>query len=105
MIHVECYSGYRINERPRAFTLKDRSYCVREVLDSWYGETSQYFKVEADDYNIYLLKYDNFQDEWDLVFFQDVGKRDVGISQSVAVKPLLWLTTHRKSPPHPHAIH
>ena len=62
MITVECYSGYRVNERPITFTLSEcdytRSFRVREVLDRWFGETADYFKVEADDDNIYLLKYD-----------------------------------------------
>lgn len=75
MVTVECYSGYRVNERPTAFTLVDRDYTrsfkVREVLDRWFGETADYFKVEADDDNIYLLKYDSRQDVWDLVFYQN----------------------------------
>ncbi len=75
MITVECYSGYRVNERPITFTLSDcdytRSFRVREVLDRWFGETADYFKVEADDDNIYLLKYDGRQDAWDLIFYQD----------------------------------
>ncbi len=75
MITVECYSGYRVNERPITFTLSEcdytRSFRVREVLDRWFGETADYFKVEADDDNIYLLKYDGRQDAWDLILYQD----------------------------------
>ncbi len=75
MVTVECYSGYRVNERPMTFTLSEcdytRSFRVREVLDQWFGETADYFKVEADDDNIYLLKYDGRQDAWDLILYQD----------------------------------
>jgi hypothetical protein len=75
MVTVECYSGYRVNERPMTFTLSEcdytRSFRVREVLDRWFGETADYFKVEADDHNIYLLKYDGRQDAWDLILYQD----------------------------------
>jgi hypothetical protein len=75
MVKVECYSGYRVNERPVAFTFNERNYTrsfkVREVIDSWFGETADYFKVIADDDNIYLLKYDGRQDTWDLIFYQD----------------------------------
>jgi len=87
MIKVECYSGYRINERPLKFTLQDRAYQVTKILDSWYGETSQYFKVEADDQNIYLLKYDNYQDQWDLIFYQDTRKMDILMPPGNRVKP------------------
>ena len=75
MVKVECYSGYRINERPVAFTINEcdytRSFKIREVIDRWFGETADYFKVVADDENIYLLKYDSHQDTWDLIFYQD----------------------------------
>ena len=75
MVKVECYSGYRVNERPIAFTINEsdftRSFKVREVIDRWFGESADYFKVIADDGNIYLLKYDGRQDTWDLIFYQD----------------------------------
>lgn len=75
MVKVECYSGYRVNERPVAFTISEcdytRSFKIREVIDRWFGETADYFKVIADDENIYLLKYDSHQDVWDLIFYQD----------------------------------
>jgi len=75
MVKVECYSGYRVNERPVAFTINEcdytRSFKVREVIDRWFGESADYFKVIADDENIYLLKYDSRQDDWDLIFYQD----------------------------------
>ncbi len=74
MIKVECHSGYKINERPVKFTLMERSYLVKEIIDTWYGEKSVYFKVKADDENIYLLKYDEWQDQWDLVFYQNPRK-------------------------------
>jgi len=87
MIKVECYSGYRINERPLKFTLQGRAFRVKQIIDSWYGETSQYFKVEADDDNIYLLKYDNCQDQWDLIFYQDSRKMDILMPPGMRVKP------------------
>lgn len=74
MLKVKCYSGYKLNERPIAFSLHDRDYEVKEVIDRWYGEGSVYFKVQAGDENIYLLKYDEGQDLWDLVFYQNPGK-------------------------------
>ncbi|NIQ02928.1 MAG: hypothetical protein GWM98_23245 [Nitrospinaceae bacterium] len=81
MVKVECYSGYRVNERPMAFTIIERDYTrslkVREVIDSWYGEDADYFKVKADDDDIYLLKYDGRQDEWDLVFYQNERRMTV----------------------------
>ncbi len=91
MVKVECYSGYRVNERPVAFTINERddtrSFKVREVIDRWLGETADYFKVIADDDNIYLLKYDGRQDVWDLVFYQDPRRIKEIQPPELGVKP------------------
>lgn len=54
-----------------AFSLMGHSYRVKEIIDTWYSEAAVYFKIKADDDNLYLLKYDENQDQWDLVFFQN----------------------------------
>ena len=77
MIKVQCYSGYTVNKKPMAFSLHNSTYQVSEIIDRWYGDNSVYFKVKADDENIYLLKYDKFEDKWDLVFYQNPKKLDV----------------------------
>ena len=77
MIKVQCYSGFKVNEKPVSFCLRHQTYKVKEILDRWYGETSVYFKIKADDENIYLLKYDEWQDEWDLVFYQNPSKLSI----------------------------
>jgi len=64
LIEVSCYAGYRYPERPISFKLLDRAFTVIEILDRWYGEDCLYFKVQADDQRIYLLKYDQRQDLW-----------------------------------------
>ncbi len=82
MLKVDGYSGRKRSERPHAFRLHDRQYKVKEVMDRWYGEGAVYFKVEADDDNIYLLKYEEGQDSWDLVFYQNPRKAKSAIESS-----------------------
>ena len=71
MIKVECCSKLQTKERPVAFQVCDRRYRIKEIVDRWYGVGEVFFKVEADDNNIYLLKYEEGQGCWDLVFFQN----------------------------------
>jgi len=70
IIHVECYSGYKANERPVSFTIDGKKLMVEEILDRWYGEDYTYFKLRADDRNIYILKYQAERDEWEMVMFE-----------------------------------
>jgi len=73
-IRVECYSGYRADERPRRFTFMGRPDAatreVREVLDQWYGVGYQCFKVRADDGHIYILRHEGSEDCWRLDSFR-----------------------------------
>ena len=48
-LRVECYAGYRAEERPEAFWLRDRRVAVRAILDRWYGEDHAYFKLVGED--------------------------------------------------------
>ena len=88
MIKVECRSGYQIKKRPVAFQLCNRQYKVKEVVDRWYGEGAVYYKVEADDHNIYLLKYEKGQGCWDLVFYQIPRKVEAALESYEGDSPI-----------------
>ncbi len=53
---VECYSGYRADERPLRFYLGEHAYEVCEIEDQWYDPDATYFKVKAGDGNLYILR-------------------------------------------------
>jgi hypothetical protein len=68
---VECYSGYRVNERPVAFIFEDRRWQVTEIIDRWHEgglDSSEpalhYFKVRTIEGRIFLLRYDSLFDAW-----------------------------------------
>ena len=57
-VRVECYSGSKADEHPIRFQLDDRDYFVEEIVDQWYGPSEAFFKVRADDGNLYILRQD-----------------------------------------------
>ncbi|MCI0402359.1 MAG: hypothetical protein L0212_02415 [Acidobacteria bacterium] len=71
-LRVECYAGYRAEERPQRFFLRQRRFEVREVLDQWYGPHDFFVRVRADDGNIYILRHstDPNLDLWTLESFR-----------------------------------
>ena len=73
-LQVECYSGQKADERPVRFRLGDRDYFVEEVLDQWGGPDDSYFKVRADDGNLYILRHKlaTAEDSWQLESFRQV---------------------------------
>ena len=77
LLKVECYAGYRADERPLRFSLAasgGRDFQVSEVLDQWYGPDYRCFKVRADDGNLYILRHHEQEDIWTLDSFRRESK-------------------------------
>ena len=70
IVRVQCYAGRKADERPVRFELGDRTYQVVEVVDQWYDPEDTYFKVRADDGNLYVLRHRPAPDEWTLEAFR-----------------------------------
>ena len=74
-VQVECYAGYRGEQRPQRFSLGQRMIEVEEVIDQWYGPDYRYFKLRGDKGGIYILRQDETDGRWELTMF-DAGGRD-----------------------------
>ena len=70
-IHVECYAGYRSDQRPLKFTLGCKILGIESVEDQWYSPNALYFRVRADDGNTYVLRHDEECDRWYLEAFRE----------------------------------
>lgn len=68
-IRVECYAGYRGEQEPVAFWLGDRRLVVRAILDRWFAPTQRWFRVDADDGHVYVLRHDEPSGEWEIAAF------------------------------------
>ncbi|MBJ6727233.1 hypothetical protein [Geomesophilobacter sediminis] len=66
-ISVECYAGYKADERPTSFVFAGRDLEIEAIVDRWYDVDGNYFKVRADDGMLYLLRHDLEVDGWELV--------------------------------------
>ena len=73
-IRVDTYDGCRSGERPLRFHIGRKRREVVDVLDRWYGEDHDYFKVRADDGGVYVLRYRRDGDAWELVQYSARGE-------------------------------
>lgn len=71
---VECYAGGKADERPVRFEIGEQVRMVEELLDQWYGPNDSFFKVRADDGNLYILRRDGSTPEgtWTLESFREL---------------------------------
>jgi len=75
-LEVYCYSGRKADERPVRFRLDGHEYRVKEILDQWYGPDAVFYKIHADDGNLYILRQQTSAPDasWDLVSFRALPK-------------------------------
>jgi hypothetical protein len=57
-------------QTPRTVTVGDRRVVVVEVLDQWLAPDHRYFKVRADDQDIYIVRCDVASETWTLTMFE-----------------------------------
>ena len=76
-LHVESYAGRKADERPVRFRMDEHEYIVEELLDQWYGPEDTFFKIRADDGNLYILRHHTSVPDggWDLVSFRESGQQ------------------------------
>jgi hypothetical protein len=72
-IQVECYSGYKGEESPRAFTYLGERHAISEILDRWYEGNldstalrHDYFKVKTTEGEVFLIRYTPRFQSWTL---------------------------------------
>lgn len=72
-IEVECYSGFKANERPVAFIYQGVRREITKIVDRWYDGGVQsnrpaidFFKIRDAEGNVYLLRYQSESDAWSI---------------------------------------
>jgi hypothetical protein len=75
IVQVECYSGYRAEERPVRIVLGAQTLKIAEVEDRWYSPGATFFRVVVESGERYVLRRNDAQDVWTLTAFRAAGKR------------------------------
>lgn len=74
-MRVECYAGYRADQRPTRFSLRGHVFEIAEVEDQWYSPDATYFRVRTQDRDYFVLQHDEPQDVWSLNAFPSAHRR------------------------------
>jgi hypothetical protein len=75
LLHVECYAGYKGDERPVRLQLGGEMVDVAEVEDRWYSPGATYFRVLLGNGDRYVLRREDAQDVWTLEAFRSPAVR------------------------------
>lgn len=69
-VEVECYAGYRADERPVRLRLGEQTFEVAEVEDRWYSPGETFFRVRLVNGDMYVLRHVEAQDTWSIEGFR-----------------------------------
>ncbi len=75
LLHVECYAGYKGDERPVRLQLGGKMVEVADVEDRWYSPGATYFRVLLGNGDRYVLRREDAQDVWTLEAFRSPAVR------------------------------
>jgi hypothetical protein len=70
VVRVDCYSGYKADERPMKLYLAGRALEITIVEDRWYSPGATFFRVVVEGGDRYVLRHDEAQDIWSLSAFR-----------------------------------
>ena len=59
---------------PVSFSLRERIFTVRAVLDRCGGADHAYFKLTGTDGNLYVIRHDMEDNEWEMVLMEAVPR-------------------------------
>lgn len=75
LVRVECYAGYKAEERPVRIVFEAQTLEIAEVEDRWYSPGATYFRVLAESGDRYVLRHDDAQGVWSLTAFRSAGRQ------------------------------
>ena len=70
IVHVECYAGYKGDERPIKLQIGNEMVEVADVEDRWYSPGATYFRVRLPNGDRYVVRREDAQDVWTLEAFR-----------------------------------
>jgi len=70
ILNVESRSGLHGDTEPVAFMLGGLRIEILQIVDRWISEQHSYFKVDASDSGMYILRYTPQHRLWELTLFQ-----------------------------------
>ena len=69
-LHVECYAGYKGDERPLKLQIDEHMVEITEIEDRWYSPGATFFRVLLANGERYVLRREDAQDVWTLQAFR-----------------------------------
>ena len=78
-IHVETCVGRDGAPMPARFRVGRARVRVVETLDQWYGPGYRYIKVMGDDRCLYILRFHDAHEDWELTMYKSIRAQAMAV--------------------------
>ncbi len=78
-IQIEPHADH--NAAPRSLYRGKRRIDIIEIMDQWYGSDYRYVKVRAHDNSMYILRFGESRDEWEVIMFSSARAQGLTTEQ------------------------
>ena len=85
-IQVEPHAD--LKAAPRSLYRGERRIGIIEIMDQWYGPGYRYVKVKGHDSSVYILRFDEINDQWELIMFSTARAQRPAMRASRPVSPM-----------------
>jgi hypothetical protein len=72
-IEVEPHANLRT--APRSLYRGERRIDIIEIMDQWYGPGYRYVKCRGHDSSMYILRFDEIRDQWELIMLERLERK------------------------------
>jgi len=69
LMRVQVEPHADLKAAPRSLYRGERRISIIEIMDQWYGPGYRYVKVKGHDSSVYILRFDEINDQWELIMF------------------------------------
>jgi hypothetical protein len=78
-IQIDAHADLRV--APRSLFRGERWIDIIEIMDHWYGPDYRYVKVRAHDSSVYILRFGESRDEWEIIVFSSARAPELKTEQ------------------------
>ena len=66
-MHIQIEPHADLRAPPRSLFRGERRIDIIEIMDQWYGPDYRYVKVRGHDNSVYIIRFDEIGDQWELI--------------------------------------
>jgi len=79
LMRIQIEPDADVKAAPRSLYWGERRIEIIEIMDQWYGADYRYVKVRTHDSSVWIVRFDEIGDQWELIMFSSARAQDLAM--------------------------